>query len=352
MLFLSLSTLMSLPTAKGIPQQDEVSSYGIDVSWPMQSREVSDRYAWLDEEASMSNKNSSIPITNLPDRNKVYSDYIRGCIEMYDLGKPGSTCQANEEERIAMNLRQPQAVKNYTDTGFKKIKAPKDLMDMLINFWNINKESRYPEAWPVGNIYTNHWESPTHMVSVENATLAGAGPALKQRLWDAARDSLEEWTGQKLKESSLYGIRVYEKDSILSTHVDRMPLISSCIINVDQDVDEDWPIEVIGHDGKAHNITMEPGDMVLYESHSILHGRPFALKGRHYANVFIHFEPLVPIEQSNEDHPDDLPPYIQEGTVEAVKWRRHNPKYSHKVIKTDFLEVSWRCPRFLIHYFY
>jgi hypothetical protein len=29
---------------------------------------------------------------------------------------------------------------------------------------------------------------------------------------------------------------------------------------------------VIGHDGKATNITMLPGDLVLYESHSVLHG--------------------------------------------------------------------------------
>jgi hypothetical protein len=32
------------------------------------------------------------------------------------------------------------------------------------------------------------------------------------------------------------------------------------------------PLEVIGHDGKAHNVTMEPGDLVLYESHSVIHG--------------------------------------------------------------------------------
>jgi hypothetical protein len=29
-----------------------------------------------------------------------------------------------------------------------------------------------------------------------------------------------------------------------------------------------WP----GHDGIARNITMLPGDLVLYESHSVLHG--------------------------------------------------------------------------------
>jgi hypothetical protein len=53
---------------------------------------------------------------------------------------------------------------------------------------------------------------------------------------------------------------------------DRLPLVSSAIINVAQDVDEPWPLEVIGHDGKAYNVTMEPGDLVLYESHSVIHG--------------------------------------------------------------------------------
>lgn len=52
--------------------------------------------------------------------------------------------------------------------------------------------------------------------------------------------------------------------------VDRLPLVSSCIIQVSQDVDEPWPIEVYSHDGKAYNVTMEPRDMVLYESHTVV----------------------------------------------------------------------------------
>ena len=33
--------------------------------------------------------------------------------------------------------------------------------------------------------------------------------------------------------------------------------------NIDmKDVDEPWPLEVIGHDGLAYNITMVPGDLV------------------------------------------------------------------------------------------
>jgi hypothetical protein len=34
-------------------------------------------------------------------------------------------------------------------------------------------------------------------------------------------------------------------------------------VQVDQDVDEPWPLEVYGHDGKATNITMEPGTLIV-----------------------------------------------------------------------------------------
>ena len=41
--------------------------------------------------------------------------------------------------------------------------------------------------------------------------------------------------GQQLAECSLYGIRIYKEGAVLATHVDRLPLVSSAIINVDQD---------------------------------------------------------------------------------------------------------------------
>ena len=75
--------------------------------------------------------------------------------------------------------------------------------------------------------------------------------------------------------------------------VDRLPLVSSCIIQVSQDIDEPWPVEVISHSGVAYNISMQPGDMALYESHSILHGRPFPLVGRHYVSEMREAAPLT-----------------------------------------------------------
>lgn len=66
------------------------------------------------------------------------------------------------------------------------------------------------------------------MVSVEDRSLEGAGLILKQSVWDAARSTMEAWTGQRVAECSLYGIRVYEEGAVLATHVDRLPLVSAC----------------------------------------------------------------------------------------------------------------------------
>jgi len=92
------------------------------------------------------------------------------------------------------------------------------------------------------------------MVAVEDETLIGGGMELRDRIWNTANDIIQEWTGQDSFPTSVYGVRVYKHGAILATHVDRLPLVSSMIINVDQDVDEDWPLEVIGHDGIAHNV--------------------------------------------------------------------------------------------------
>ena len=95
------------------------------------------------------------------------------------------------------------------------------------------------------DLFVFTFNSPSKMVSVENSALKGGGALLKQKVWDASRDTIQQWTGQRLADVSLYGIRIYETDSILAPHVDRLPLVSSAIINVDQDVDEPWYVEIV-----------------------------------------------------------------------------------------------------------
>ena len=96
-------------------------------------------------------------------------------------------------------------------------------------------------------------------------------------------------------------------------------------------MDEPWPLEVYDRHDRAVNVTMEPGDMVLYESGSLMHGRPFPLKGRYYANIFIHFEPTGrslgrEIPEGGADQDDEFfPPYLLKDSPELENWANGNP---------------------------
>jgi prolyl 4-hydroxylase len=129
----------------------------------------------------------------------------------------------------------------------------------LTNIFHFSIANKQEENWGMGNVYTNNWKAPTSMVSIESSKLRGGGQLFKRQIWDAARPTIEAWTGMKLQSTSVYGIRVYTEGAILSPHVDRLPLVSSCIINVDQDVDEPWILEVYDRHDRAVNVTMEPG---------------------------------------------------------------------------------------------
>ncbi|KAL9184078.1 hypothetical protein ACHAXT_002164 [Thalassiosira profunda] len=308
-------------------------SYGVDTSFPVQ-HDV-----------------GVLPIGSGP--REFYTDFMRGCRDKYH--PRGNTCDGSENDRIEMNLRQPESMYNYTTLGFHKVRAPAHLMSLLTRFWDrkfTTLDAIRNETWDVGNTYTNHWASPTKMLYVDN----------RKAIWDATKPLLEEWTGVELSQTSLYGVRVYTEGAVLAPHVDRVPLVISAIVNVAQDLDEPWPLEVYGHDGRAYNITMEPGDMIFYESHSVIHGRPFPLKGRYYANVFIHFEPLGHTlrheEQNGEGEEsfeelykqawkrlqsrcddeesckrrqdlnvaDEVPLYIVPGSAEEQRWIQTHPK--------------------------
>lgn len=262
--------------------------YGVDASFPIHHNFVGD-------EPSISDTLKNFDGGQID----LYNEYIHGCQNMYAPMDKAHLCTHNEDDRLSLNLNQPRKMTNYTDFGFKKMRLSDEVWTLLRTFWdrtmeNGGIEELEEEYWPEGNTYTNHWISPTRMRHAH---------ALHEPIYSHVEEKVKEWIprASSFSRSSLYGIRVYTSGSILATHVDRDPLITSAIINVGQDVDEPWPLEVYGHDGRAHNVTMEPGDMVLYESHSVLHGRPFPLVGKYYANIFVHFKPLFDGEEDESE---------------------------------------------------
>jgi len=169
----------------------------------------------------------------LGDRKSVYIDYMTGCRQYY-----GADCDEFETDRLRKNQRKPQSMVNYTSTGFMKARAPKNVMNLLNQYWREYKNSAQEEAWRTGDTRANHWVTPTYLVD-----LYKDGYTLVDDLYSLLKPEVEHWTGMEQRPASLYGIRVYGRGAILAPHVDRYPLISSVIINIDQDVDEPWPLE-------------------------------------------------------------------------------------------------------------
>ena len=72
------------------------------------------------------------------------------------------------------------------------------------------------------------------MLRIEDGRLRGGGFNFRRKLWDLSREVIEDWTGEDLSPTSLYGIRVYKEGAVLLPHVDRLPLVASAMINIAQ----------------------------------------------------------------------------------------------------------------------
>lgn len=79
-------------------------------------------------------------------------------------------------------------------------------------------------------------------------------PELKLKLSNELLPILEDWYAKgPLTLTSIYGIRKYVNNSELKMHVDTLSThVVSAIINVDQDVDEDWKLLILDHDENEH----------------------------------------------------------------------------------------------------
>jgi prolyl 4-hydroxylase len=93
-------------------------------------------------------------------------------------------------------------------------------------------------------------------------------PELADRIINTFQPILEQWSGiSELESTGLSGIRSYQNGATIAEHVDLAESnVISCLINVDQDVEEPWPFEIRDHTGQMHPIHMKPGDAIIYES--------------------------------------------------------------------------------------
>ena len=217
---------------------------------------------------------------------KRYSAFMSGCVA----ARSADVCERAEFLRMKMNREQVPRLRNFTELGFSTVKTPGEVQRRLAELWASGggDEAKVEEWSGVGGFTVlNHWKVPTRVVPIDD------DKELQKFIFREVGAQAEQWAGVKLRPVSMYGLRVYGNGAILAPHVDTMPRVISAILQVAQDVDEDWMTEFIAHDGVAHNVSLAAGDCAMYESHTVIHGRPAPLRGRYFANLFVHFVPEV-----------------------------------------------------------
>ena len=180
-----------------------------------------------------------------------------------------------------------EVIPAYTKEGFSKAKLPNDLFARIQDFF-VSNNNEVKEEHVAGDFIINDKET-----KATPSSLIDLSTELRQDIHDNLKAMMEQWSGKELLPTFVYGIRIYHRGAILKCHRDRLAThIIGAIINVSQDVDEDWPLVIYDHQHRRHNILLKPGEVAFYESGSLVHGRPSPLNGDSFANIFCHFKPV------------------------------------------------------------
>ena len=173
--------------------------------------------------------------------------------------------------------------------GYLHMTMTDKLKEISMEWYQMRRNDSLIPHGVIAGGYTNN-----HVVNFDKVDL-DRFRAVHSAIVREMQQVLQWWTKVRLRHTSTFGVRVYRRDSMLINHVDRMDThLASAVLQIHQEVDDDggWPLEVLLPDGRAAEVYLQPGEMVLYEGAWLRHGRPMRFKGTEFANVFSHFAPL------------------------------------------------------------
>lgn len=107
-----------------------------------------------------------------------------------------------------------------------------------------------------------------------------------------ALDEIKLYTGINLAPQYSYW-RLYQKDNELVKHIDRNSCEISATLCLGYDVSNlesqyNWPIFIEDTSGQPIEISLNPGDMIIYKGCELQHWRE-KFKGLNHAQVFLHY---------------------------------------------------------------
>lgn len=229
---------------------------------------------------------SSLHADGTPNRNSIHHalPILKGYKAVITKWFRSQSCLPDKPDMFTKEAN--EYITNYTQSGFKSARLPQEVLDKLQTFYRTNNQAEQAESVP-GDFILNAAEK-----NRKSSSLVELSSALRKEIHDFLKPLLEEWTNTSLNPTYVYGIRIYHRGAVLKSHRDRLEThIISAIINVDQKVDEDWPLVIEDNYYRQHQVMLKPGDMIFYEGARLKHGRPLEFKGDSFANIFCHFIP-------------------------------------------------------------
>jgi hypothetical protein len=199
--------------------------------------------------------------------------------------------------QIALNREQEEWAPAFTEVGFQKTRVPRGLWRRLEEDYRRvlprMVRERCENEGSVINCQEIHESGGESFLRVVRRTfMMELGPEVLESVQKELQAAAEAWAGIRLEHTSTYGVRRYTNNSWLVAHMDRLGThVISAIINVGQDVEEDWPLFIKDNSGGSHEVVLAPGEMLWYESARLPHGRMRHLKGSFFDNLFVHFRP-------------------------------------------------------------
>jgi len=199
---------------------------------------------------------------------------VNGWYHAGDLGRPLTPPM----EPAVLNLLASRYLPRMTDGGFALRPTPEPIQRLLESLWELGQHDIHPERadpayFPDGD--------------PELLPMGRFGDEVLCRLAPVH----ERWAGVPLRPVAAYGMRIHRAGQRVAMHIDRPAthVISSMLV-VAQDVDAPWPLQLELLE-RRHELHVQPGQMLLYESASSPNGYLTPLSGRFYTIALLHYCP-------------------------------------------------------------
>lgn len=203
---------------------------------------------------------SSLNSDGTPNRNSIHHalPIVKGYKAVITKWFRSNSCLPNKPHMFTKEAN--EYITNYTQTGFKISHLNQEFLERIQKFYHDNNDTEQQESVPGDFIFNADKKNG------KSSSLVDLSPALRKEIHDKLKPEMEDWAKTSLDPTYVYGIRNYHRGAVLKTHRDRLEThIISAIINVDQKVDEDWPLFIEDNYYRQHHVFLKPGDVIFYE---------------------------------------------------------------------------------------